>query len=347
MSEERINLFRIPEFTQLVDRFFAVLVINRNGKVLASSSSARILFPALITTQLSSHLKPSQLQQLKSFFRDRKLAETGLDLTVKGRTKLQLTIYRLKADKNFLVWIRHKPAKAEKNELLVKEFMHTASHQLLTPLTISQWYSQLFLEEAEKLDALPKQFREFITEIQIANNRMQGVVSLLLAISSLESDRYQAVMTRFELKKVIRKSLEDFQHKHNGEQIQLEFKSYHQLSCQVRSDKAIISRVLGILLDNSAKYNASPLRKITVSLRRSTTNSIIITVRDNGTGIALAEQKRIFSKFFRTETARKATPEGNGLGLYFSKLVLKTIGAKIWFKSKPKQGSAFSLKLAT
>ena len=344
MSSQKINLFRLPEFHKLADQVMAVVVIDRTGNIIASSTKARILLPAA-SAKLTSHFKPSALAQYKTFLKNKTQPQTTLDVSVKGRAALPATLIRLKGNQLFLVWISSRPGRPEKNDLLVRDFMHTASHQLLTPLTISQWYSQLFLAEADKLDSLPAQFREFIEEIQTANNRMQGVVSLLLDISRLESGKYQPLITRFELKKVIKKALDDYLHKHSEGGVTVEFKSYHQLSCQVRSDKQILAKTLGILLDNAGKYNNSARKIITVSLRRSGVGNIIIAVRDNGTGMNISEQKRIFSKFFRTQSAQNTIPEGNGLSLYYCMLVLKLLGGKIWFRSKPKSGSLFSLRI--
>jgi two-component system sensor histidine kinase VicK len=74
---------------------------------------------------------------------------------------------------------------------------------------------------------------------------------------------------------------------------------------------------------------------------RAGERSIGFSVTDNGIGIALAEQSRIFEKLFRTEKAREIDADGAGLGLYLTKLVLGRLRGRIWFTSEKGVGTTF------
>ena len=69
--------------------------------------------------------------------------------------------------------------------------------------------------------------------------------------------------------------------------------------------------------------------------------SIEFTVTDDGIGVPKAEQHKLFAKFFRAGNARKARPDGTGLGLFMAKKVIIASGGAIIFKSKEGQGSTF------
>ncbi len=70
-------------------------------------------------------------------------------------------------------------------------------------------------------------------------------------------------------------------------------------------------------------------------------NGILITVSDNGCGISKEDYGRIFTKFFRTETARNIDPAGNGLGMYIVQAIVKEAGGTVWFESEVGKGTNF------
>ena len=68
-------------------------------------------------------------------------------------------------------------------------------------------------------------------------------------------------------------------------------------------------------------------------------------VLDNGVGIPKSEQRNIFQKFFRSDRARKAQPDGSGLGLYIVKKTAELLGGKVWFESEVGKGTTFYVEL--
>jgi signal transduction histidine kinase len=72
---------------------------------------------------------------------------------------------------------------------------------------------------------------------------------------------------------------------------------------------------------------------------------VVVTVSDEGIGIAPVEQKRIFDAFYRVDDASTRRTQGTGLGLYLVKAVIESHGGQIWVESEPGQGTAFSFSL--
>ena len=70
---------------------------------------------------------------------------------------------------------------------------------------------------------------------------------------------------------------------------------------------------------------------------------ILLTVSDSGCGIPRRQQSKIFTKFFRADTARELDTKGTGLGLYIVKALVEALNGKIWFESKEGQGTIFYL----
>ena len=103
-----------------------------------------------------------------------------------------------------------------------------------------------------------------------------------------------------------------------------------------------VRQIITILLDNAIKY--SPQRgDITVTAQHAH-GRVMVTVRDNGPGIAPEHQARIFERFYRTDTARTRTATaGYGLGLAIAKSLADTYGYRLGVESTPGKGATFTL----
>ena len=99
--------------------------------------------------------------------------------------------------------------------------------------------------------------------------------------------------------------------------------------------------MLSNLLDNAIKYSSAN-GQINVQLKNSPSH-IDIVVSDNGMGIPVADQQRIFDRFFRCDSSRSM--DGCGLGLSFARAVARSHGGKISLQSEPSQGSTFVISL--
>jgi signal transduction histidine kinase len=104
-------------------------------------------------------------------------------------------------------------------------------------------------------------------------------------------------------------------------------------------DETKIRQVVMNFADNALYYTQAG-GKVTLALKESA-KSVEFTVTDNGIGVPKAEQHRLFTKFYRAGNARKARPDGTGLGLFMAKKVIAASGGSIIFKSKENQGSTF------
>src|SRR5262249_29786396 len=112
---------------------------------------------------------------------------------------------------------------------------------------------------------------------------------------------------------------------------------------RVWCDRAAVVDSLVNLLSNAYKYGGQP-RKIDIHARIAD-ERLAITVRDNGKGIARAEHKRIFEKFYRVDDLLARQQEGSGLGLAIVRHVARAHRGSIVVDSEPGRGSAFTLQL--
>jgi signal transduction histidine kinase len=124
----------------------------------------------------------------------------------------------------------------------------------------------------------------------------------------------------------------------------------HELVCEIEpdlppihADREALSRALWNLLENAGKYS-EPGSAIRVFAQRRN-GSVLVGVEDHGSGIALAEQGRIFRKFMRGSEATRSGIRGVGVGLALVKRIVEAHGGQVRLASVPGRGSTFTLEL--
>ncbi len=111
----------------------------------------------------------------------------------------------------------------------------------------------------------------------------------------------------------------------------------------VPGDAARLESVFSNLINNAMKY--SPAGAPIHVAGRVGPNEAIVTVSDQGIGIPLDEQGRVFERFYRVDDALSRRTQGSGLGLYLAKAVIDAHRGRMWVESTPGKGSAFSFAL--
>ncbi len=101
-----------------------------------------------------------------------------------------------------------------------------------------------------------------------------------------------------------------------------------------------IERIMNNLVDNAIKYSEKG-SEITISTSNEGKDYIKVAVEDNGEGISPEDQDQIFSRFFRTASARATDNQGSGLGLAIVKHLVNNLNGEVGLESKPEKGSIF------
>lgn len=113
--------------------------------------------------------------------------------------------------------------------------------------------------------------------------------------------------------------------------------------CTVDIDAEAIIRVLDNLFSNAVKYSQPGVKILLAAKKRD--DEVVISVCDNGDGIAKEDLPRIFERTFRASKARTPSEGGSGLGLAIAKEIVKQHGGEIWCESKLGEGSRFTFSL--
>jgi two-component system sensor histidine kinase KdpD len=157
--------------------------------------------------------------------------------------------------------------------------------------------------------------------------------------SRIESGTFQVRRKRYNIIEVIaavKDRLDSLTEKHK-----LEIRVSHDLP-QIEVDNNHVGQVLTNLVENAVKYSQE--NKPIVIEAEVVNTEMIISVSDEGIGIAPEFQPKIFTRFFRVDSSARNV-KGTGLGLSICRGIVEAHGGKIWVKSEPGKGSKFSFSL--
>ncbi len=220
------------------------------------------------------------------------------------------------------------------------EFISLVSHQLRTPLSSMRWYLEMLM--AEDAGPLSTDQRDYVNQVSTSNARMVHLVNALLNVSKIELGKFQLNSESFDLPKLVSSTAASFDLDLKQKKITFTLDLPKQ-AIEICSDKSLLVLIIENLLSNAVKYS-HPESSISVKVSEDgPTGTAILTVQDNGIGIPELQKDQIGHKLFRGNNAKMSDTDGNGLGLYISKIAIETIGAKLTFESTEDKGTTFSL----
>jgi signal transduction histidine kinase len=223
------------------------------------------------------------------------------------------------------------------------EFVSVAAHELKTPMTAIKMSAELMLSGA--VGATNDTQKQFLTTIRNNLDRMTTIVSDLNDITRIETGRLLLDIKPLKFQGVVDEVVHATRGLIEAKQQTLTVEVEPNLP-PVLADLNRASQVLTNLLSNANKYTPDTG---TIVLRiRSTPDDqqVHISVQDSGIGISEEDQRRLFTKFFRSEdrAARDMAP-GTGLGLSIVKNLVELQGGRIWAESEYRRGSTFHFTL--
>jgi signal transduction histidine kinase len=215
----------------------------------------------------------------------------------------------------------------------LEQQVSTVSHELHTPLTMIQGFSELLLTRALG----PEKSLEALRQINSAATRLCRLIDDLLSVSRIESGRLTVRAAPVEVADVIQEVLAGFP---TDRIIDADVEGDVP---PVMADRDMMVQILTNLVSNALKYSA-PETVVSVRARRSGA-TVQVAVEDLGIGLTEDEAGRIFRKFFRVDRDEVRQAGGTGLGLYITKELLERHGGQIAVRSEPGRGSTFSFAL--
>jgi GAF domain-containing protein/nitrogen-specific signal transduction histidine kinase len=229
---------------------------------------------------------------------------------------------------------------------LKSEFVATVSHELRTPMTSIRGYVDVLLMGAAGV--VNENQVHFLNIVKNNTERLNILVNDLLDVSRIESGRVTLSPQALDLREIAEDVIGDILRRSQEENrpMALSLDAPKKLP-HVYGDVERVRQILGNLVDNAYHYTPE---NGTITVRIHSPNGgheVQVDVTDNGVGIPLEDQTRVFERFYRGEHPLVLATPGTGLGLSIVKQIVEMHRGRIWMKSTgvPGDGSIFSFTL--
>lgn len=232
--------------------------------------------------------------------------------------------------------LRKANEKLKKLDETKDDFISMASHQLRTPLTSVKGYVSMVLEgDAGKIT---NKQRELLDQAFVSSQRMVYLIADLLNVSRLRTGKFIIEAKPTNLADVVEGEINQLTETAKGRDLELKYSKPKEFPT-LMLDETKIRQVIMNFADNAIYYTPSG-GHIVVGLEDKG-ETVEFTVTDDGIGVPKEEQHHLFNKFYRAGNAKKARPDGTGLGLFMAKKVVVAQGGAIIFKTQEGKGSTF------
>lgn len=212
------------------------------------------------------------------------------------------------------------------------DLVRMVSHDLRTPLSAIYGQAHLIRRSADS----PDKVQARAAAIERSCERMSGMIQDLVEVTLLEAGQLPLTLARVDLAALLPDIVDGMRGGLDVDRVRLEVGQ----RCWADLDPARLERVVVNLLSNALKYSAHDVH---VLLERQG-EAVCLTVTDTGVGISEEDQARIFERYYRARAERQ--PEGLGLGLYITRLLVEAQGGRIEVESQLGRGSTFRVRFA-
>ncbi len=228
--------------------------------------------------------------------------------------------------------------KLEQLESIRAELLAGVTHELKTPVTSISGLLQAVNDEVVTGD----EAKEFLAISLQETNRLQKMVSDLLDFNSFAANAIPVNKKPSLIGESIKEMVYQWSLIQDNAGIEVTINK-PEGDIEINTDTLRLQQIMLNLLNN-AKQAIQVDGKIAVTIYSADTESLAIDIRDNGTGIPVAEQDLIFERFYRGEE-KKYKVRGLGLGLPFSKMLAKAMGGDLKLKESSREGTIFTITL--
>jgi PAS domain S-box-containing protein len=224
-------------------------------------------------------------------------------------------------------------------EELRSQFVATISHELRTPLASLHGAALTLLDRESDLSSATR--RDLLDMISVQSKRLADLVEEILLTGQLDSGSLRVVTEPFDPEELVWSAAAAARLR-VGDDTTIDV-AVPAVLPKVAGDPERTRQVLGNLLDNAIKYSPQGGR---IELAVDADGGYAtFTVRDEGLGIPLGEQKRIFEKFYRLDPDHRRGIGGSGLGLYICRELVRSMNGRIWVESDLGKGATFTFEL--
>jgi two-component system sensor histidine kinase VicK len=233
--------------------------------------------------------------------------------------------------------------KMKEVEILEKDFINIAAHELRNPIQPIIGFSELLYSKIDNQEQ-----RRLLDEVILNARRLERLAQIMLDVTRIENNSLILTKEIVDLGKVIRDIVESYNRKLEEKNVEGNRQNAKELvvihdgikSINTSIDRVRITQVICNIIDNAVSFShEGTIRVILKKEKQDGQNFLIIGVKDMGQGIDQEILPKLFTKF------ASKSHMGTGLGLFISKAVVEAHGGKIWAENNRDRGATFSFSL--
>ena len=338
--KDKINLIakQRDQFGSVLDDLGeGVVVTDKEGNITFENDQfSQILNLKNVEGQNIKDLGIKSIGYLYRRSKKRKRADIEFEIELNDRSVrwVLATINQSKTTKEYILVV-HDITQLRSLDSMRRDFISNLSHELRTPVSVIRANSETLIDSALEDK---KQAKIFAKAILHNAERLTDMVSSLLDLSRIEYGELKLNFEEIDLNRFFKKFTQSIMSLSKKKNIDIKYLPNHKGS--VSADFQAIERIMNNLVDNAIKYSEKG-SEITISTSNEGKDYIKVAVEDNGEGISPEDQEQIFSRFFRTASARATDNQGSGLGLAIVKHLVNNLNGEVGLESKPEKGSIF------
>lgn len=232
--------------------------------------------------------------------------------------------------------------KMKEVELLEKDFVNIAAHELRNPIQPIIGFSELLYSKIDN-----QEHRRLLDEVILNAKRLERLARLMLDVTRIENNSLVLTREAVDASRILKDIVDSYNHKLeeknaaiNNENIKLIIIQKGIKNINASIDKVRITQVFCNILDNAVSFShEGKIHVISKVEKQNGQHFLIISVKDTGPGIDPEILSKLFTKF------ASKSDMGTGLGLFISKGIVEAHGGKIWAENNPDRGATFSFSL--
>ena len=233
--------------------------------------------------------------------------------------------------------------KMKEVEILEKDFINFAAHELRNPVQPIIGFSELLYSKIEN-----QEHRRLLDEVILNARRLERLARVMLDVTRIENNSLILTKETVDIAKVVKDIVDSYNQNLREKYAVNKSKNLEELmiiqngvkDLEVTLDKVRITQVICNILDNALSFSHEGKIKVVLNKeKRNRQNFLLVRVKDTGPGIDPEILSKLFTKF------ASKSDMGTGLGLFISKGIVEAHGGKIWAENNPNRGATFSFTL--
>ena len=325
------------------------IITDVNAMVLRMKSAATIvIFGSIMTIVFTAGILVAWLYQgilkplnaLKKA--TRQLQEGNLDYSLKDNISDD-EIGQLCADfEEMRVHLKNEIEVRIQYEQELKELISNISHDIKTPLTAIKGYAEGLIDGVADT---PERREKYLRTIFAKASDMSTLVDELSFYTKIDTNNIPYHFEKVQVNDYFHDCMEDNSSELEIVNVMLSFESDVAKNTHVLADREQLRRVINNLIGNAVKYRGDKEKgRINISLKEEE-KFVLVSVADNGKGIAESALPYVFERFYRADASRNSKQGGSGLGLAIAKRIIEEHGGSIWAESIEGEGTTISFTL--